>query len=83
MELLLINEHDVLKMIAKCKRCNKRVFKLIDYSKFKTMQKRFKKEDLHLVLQKGIYFYEWMDSYDKMYELYYIYQAQKKSGIQL
>lgn len=77
MKLLPINKHNVLEMIAIC---NKRVSKSVDYSKFKTMLKRFKKEDLHLVLQKGSYPYEWVDSYDKMYELY---QTLKKSGNQL
>lgn len=57
-------------MIARYKKCNKKIFKPVDYSKFKTILKRFKRKDLHLVLQKEIYMYEWMDYYAKMYELY-------------
>ena len=55
-------------MKAKCKKCNKIITKQIDYSKFKNILKEFKKEDIHLVLQKGIYPYEWMDNYSKMNE---------------
>lgn len=39
--------------------------KTIDYSKLSNICKEFKKEDLHMVLQKGIYPYEWVDQYSK------------------
>lgn len=42
--------------------------KPIDYSKLKNILREFRKEDLHLVLQKGIYPYEWVDDYKKFKE---------------
>jgi hypothetical protein len=63
--ILPINENGILKLVGNCKNCDNHVFKPIDYSKFENILKEFKKEDLHLVLRKGIYPYEWVDSYDK------------------
>ncbi|KAK9693583.1 hypothetical protein QE152_g34104 [Popillia japonica] len=48
--------------------CNNKVTKPVDYSKFENVLKEFKKEDLHLVLQKGVYPYETVDSYEKFSE---------------
>ncbi|KAK9681095.1 hypothetical protein QE152_g38580 [Popillia japonica] len=48
--------------------CNNKVTKPVDYSKLENILKEFKKEDLHLVLQKGVYPYEWVDSYEKFSE---------------
>lgn len=63
-----INENGILKLRANCKKCDSKVSKPIDYKKFKNILKEFRKEDLHLVLQKGVYPYEWMDNYAKMNE---------------
>lgn len=64
-KFLPVNSEGLLKYEAKCKVCEKMLQKPIDYSKFENIVREFKKEDLHLVLQKGIYPYEWVDTYNK------------------
>ncbi len=60
-----IDENNILKANATCKICNHHVSKPITYKKFNNVCNTFKKEDIHLVLQKGYYPYEWVDNYDK------------------
>ena len=67
-KFLPIDENGILKYKARCKHCENIVTKPIDYSKFKNILKEFGKENLHLVLQKGIYPYEWVDNYKKFKE---------------
>jgi hypothetical protein len=69
-QLLPIDENDKIKLIAKCKNCHNQLSDYVDHSKFETTQKRFNKQDWHLVLQKGVYPYEWVDSYKKMFVSY-------------
>jgi hypothetical protein len=69
-QLLSIDEKDKIKLIAKCKNCHNQLSDYVDYSKFETTQKRFNKQDWHLVLPKGVYPYEWVDSYKKMFASY-------------
>lgn len=64
-QLLPIDENDKIKLIAKCKNCHYQLSDYVDYSKFETIQKIFNKQDWDLVLQKGVYPYEWADSYKK------------------
>jgi hypothetical protein len=69
-QLLSIDEKDKIRLIAKCKNCHNQFSDYVDYSKFETTQKRFNKQDWHLVLPKGVYPYEWVDSYKKMFASY-------------
>lgn len=63
--ILPIDENGILKLVGNCNNCDNHVSKPIDYSKFENILKHFKKEDLHLVLGKGFYPYEWVDDYSK------------------
>ncbi len=67
-KFLPINANGILKYEAECKNCGKILKKSINYHKFKNILKEFKQEDLHLVLQKGIYPYEWVDDYKRFKE---------------
>lgn len=65
---LPINSEGTLIYQAKCKMCDKILKKPINYKKFENIMREFKTEELHLVLQKGIYPYEWVDSYKTFLE---------------
>ncbi|CAH1110290.1 unnamed protein product [Psylliodes chrysocephalus] len=67
-KFLPINENNVLKLIANCKKCDSKVSKPVEYTKFKNIMTEFNKEDLHMVLRKGVYSYEWVDNYQKFYD---------------
>ncbi|VDO15181.1 unnamed protein product, partial [Brugia timori] len=62
---LPMNSAGVLIYQAKCKICDTILKKSIKYKKFKNIMREFKADELHLVLQKGIYPYEWVDCYKK------------------
>nr|XP_018906984.1 PREDICTED: uncharacterized protein LOC109036984 [Bemisia tabaci] len=65
LEYIPIDNNGVLKVQGTCKRCGKSVQKVVDYSKFKQLCKEFETKDLHLLLRKGVYPYEWVDSFSK------------------
>jgi hypothetical protein len=75
-QLLSIDEKDKIKLISKCKNCHNQLSDYVDYSKFETTQKRFNKQDWHLVLPKGVYPYEWVDWYKKMFASYLLTRFQ-------
>nr|XP_018912649.1 PREDICTED: uncharacterized protein LOC109040960 [Bemisia tabaci] len=64
-DILPIDEQGNLKLKTNCSKCQSICYKDIDYTKFKNVCREFKQEDLHLVLRKGMYPYEWVDSYSK------------------
>lgn len=54
-KLLLINNHNLFEMFAKCKNCNGKVLKSIGYFRFKTAVKRLKLHNNEIVLKKETY----------------------------